>query len=184
VVEKLCFKDRADKGAKCAVKVKRELTRLTRSFKLKRTHRTVEKGYDEAYKDKHEQLDYYVLCSGKRIAMLDVSSVGYQLLDYNAPRYSRIMPVAQYKGVIAKANSLPVFIVYHMSFEEDYGLPFRNRCMWIKGEHVYIGSDRPPEGAPWPELALNYYTELKHWHRGLDGLVKEFRRVVKNETQV
>jgi hypothetical protein len=169
----MCFKVAVDEGSQCAKRVKREIQRLS-GFKLEATDPTVEKGYDEAYKDEHKLLDYYVLHECVRIAMLDVSCVRYQLLDWNARHYSKIMPVAAYKGLIATESKLPIFIMYLMLYEQPYGMPLKNCCVWIKGEDVVNAPRDVPEGAPSPEDKANYYTDIKRWHRGLDCLIAQF----------
>jgi hypothetical protein len=155
-------------GAKYAKKIRREFNRLSSTFKLKMTHPSVEKGYDPTYKS-DGSIDYSVLFKGRCIATLDVSAVDYQLLDYNAPHYSKIMPVKRYKG----KRDTPFFIVYHMLRETEYGLPLKNACVWIKGKDVIKSRTETRDDEPFPENQDNYYTDHKDWHRGLESLIKE-----------
>jgi hypothetical protein len=173
--------DGVNRGSKCAVRFRRAMERITRLYKLEPTNPTVEGGYDDAYKDEHKLLDYYVLYKGKRIAMVDITCSSFQLLDYNAPHYSKIMPVKEYKGNIVKCSELPIAIVINMLDEECYGLPFKNRCLWIKDKNVIKAPKTPPAGSPAPEIQVNYYTDIKDWHRGLDSLIQWFREI-KRET--
>jgi len=164
-----------DKGAECAKMIRQEFERLTTTYKLEPTDPTVEAGYDAAYKDEHKRLDYYVVYSGKRIAMLDVSCCNYQLLDMSLQDYSRSMVVKRWKGKIARRQ--PIFIVYHMNREERYGMPLKNRCIWIKG--CDIGNrTKPRKSEPLVEMQSNHYTDINKWHRGLESLIAELHHFI------
>jgi len=161
--------EKANHGSERAIVIRKELEKLSSLFQYELLSSDVESGFiPDFHKTLEEQkLDYAVLHEGKRIALLDVTASNYTFEG------SRVMPVDEYKGVLTKKSSVPVFFLYEM---EKESLPLSERCVWIHGEdvvkcRVYLDH--------WDKPRHNYHTNKEDWHRGLKTLIQEFMKLIK-----
>jgi hypothetical protein len=160
-------REKANHGSERAIVIRKELEKLS-PFQYEPLSSDVESGFIPGLHKKPAEfkLDYAVLHKGKRIALLDVTASDYTL------KGSNVMPVDEYKGVLIKDSSVPVFILYEM---EKESLPLSERCVWIHGEDVVkcrVHLDH------WGKLRHNYHTNKGDWHRGLKTLIEEFKKLI------
>ena len=166
---------RATQGATDAKLIRLELERLS-DFKFKPTHPSVEDfniAKPEHKEGEIEPLDYdSYSAQGNLIAHADFTGSNYQLLNPNAPHYSRIMPVSEYKGRFIKQALKPCYIVFWMKREPS---AMSEACVWIKGKDVIKCRTEwlKDKMGKWQ---LNYMTNKEDWHRGLLSFIKELKR--------
>ncbi len=157
-----------DDGAKSARIIQAEFNKLS-EFKLKSIGTEATTGYVEGLIPSSPDLDFEVLISDKRIAQLDTTGSNYTFAG------SKCMPVRDYKGVKVENLGVPTFFVYWMKREPG---EVKNCCYWIKGEDVIKS---PTEENPWGcKLQVNYMTDKAYWHKGLDSLIEELRKMNKD----
>lgn len=145
--------------------IREEIERLS-DIKLNPIGTEVETGYVDGLIPMSEHLDYEALCNQKRIAEIDVTDSNYTFVG------SGCMPVNFYKGKKVKTLGVPTFFVFRMNKEQT---PLKNQCVWIRGKDVikcehhvaYMGGKNQD----------NHYTNKADWHRGLESLIEELRRI-------
>ncbi len=155
-------------GAECARIIQREFNKLS-EFKLNSIGTEATTGYVEGLIPSSPDLDFEVLLGSRRIAQIDTTGSNYTFLGCGC------MPVRDYKGYKVKKLEDPTFFVYWM--KREFG-EVKDCCYWIRGEDVI---KKPLEKKFWGnKVQYNHMTDKADWHRGLDSLIEELRKLTKH----
>jgi hypothetical protein len=157
-----------DQGARDAKVIWAVFNQISKEFKLNPVGTEATSGYVENLIPSSPDLDFEVLFGSKRIAELDTTGSNYTFAG------SMIMPVRCYKGYKVKTLNVPCYFVYWMKNEQG---EVKDCCYWIKGEDVIKSSTRTIPTSH--KLQDNYMTDKADWHRGLDSLIEELRKLNK-----
>jgi len=162
---------RVDFGASGAVEIRQAILKLAPEFELRPTGTEVEGGYDSTVQQ-GKPSDYGVFYRGRPVCHLDVTRSDY---SFNHAKPTGDIPVRKNKIEFAKAQKLPLYLVYDLSLE-PFGI--EDRCYWMTAQEASKYPLKHLEtysGA----IAENYSTNKNAWRKGLKTLVEEWRKLSK-----